>query len=246
MENLTEIVYDFSRKIIERVNGLIKFIVIFGSTTKNSDNEKSDIDILIVIDDVLPEYKMTDIAFYTENLNKVLSSDERFKKIHPVTLTLTSFYDGIIKGDPLILTVLRTGQPIIDPAGFFSAMKELLKAGKIKYTEESLRELRYRNKIAEEMYIQNVFKALESIYFASLSLAQYKLIKNKIYDVEPEKIADNLKKLYEDKFVSDFFSRLYEYTKKCSKNLNELKIENVKRFYDEYFKFKEILLRDEN
>jgi len=43
---------NFSKDLIEKVDGLVKSIVLFGSYAENKETEKSDIDLLIIIDDI--------------------------------------------------------------------------------------------------------------------------------------------------------------------------------------------------
>lgn len=241
MENITEIIFNFSKDLLEKVDGLVKFIVLFGSTARKENKEDSDIDILIVIDDITPEYKLTDISFYNENLRKILSSKEEYKKIHPITIPLSTFYEGILKGDPLIINAIRIGFPIIDPSGFFSTLKELLKLGKIKYTEEAIEELKRKNKLLEDSFNASLFKFLENIYLATLYIAQYYLSKNGSENLEPENIPEELKKLKVNEKAIDYFKKLYEYIKKCSRNLEIIDINKVFEFYEGYYEFKKNL-----
>lgn len=246
-QNITEIVMNFSKDLIEKVDGLVKMIILFGSYARNENNEKSDIDLLIIVDDVNPDYKNTMVSFYYDNLNKILSSKEEYKKLHVTTITLSIFYDGILKGDPLILNILRIGEPIIDPAGFFSAFKELLKAGKIKHTEESILELKNKYKIENDYIYLNLFKTLESIYLSALYLSQYILIRNKIEEIEPEKIYSSLKRLFKNKKIdqkyAEVFKELYKYVKESSKDIKLLKFDKVIELYNKYKELEKILLK---
>ena len=50
-EQRIEIARKFARKVLERYGSLIKSVVVFGSTVRGEIKEKSDIDILVIIDD---------------------------------------------------------------------------------------------------------------------------------------------------------------------------------------------------
>lgn len=246
MEDVSNIILNFSKDLIEKVDGLIKFIVLFGSYARNENKEDSDIDLLIVVDDVNPEFKNTSISFYYDNLNEILKSKEEYKKLHITTLTLSVFYDGVLKGDPLIINTLRVGIPIIDTLGFFKSLQELLKLGKIKNTEEAVLELKNKYNIEKNLIMVNLYKTLESIYLSILYLSQYLLLKNNIDTIEPEKIYEELKKILKDNGISnkeaDTFKELYEYVKSCAKNSSLLDFEKVLDLYYKSEDLEKILL----
>jgi len=48
----SEIAMDFATKIYEKFNKIVKSVILFGSTIKQTAVDGSDIDIIIIIDDV--------------------------------------------------------------------------------------------------------------------------------------------------------------------------------------------------
>ena len=68
----SDIAMDFATKAYERFNKIIKSIVLFGSTVKQTTVAGSDIDIIIILDDVSIKWDQELIAWYREELGKLL------------------------------------------------------------------------------------------------------------------------------------------------------------------------------
>jgi tRNA nucleotidyltransferase (CCA-adding enzyme) len=62
----TDIAMDFATKIYERFDKIIKSVVLFGSTAKGTNGPSSDIDIVIILDDVSINWDQELIAWYRE------------------------------------------------------------------------------------------------------------------------------------------------------------------------------------
>lgn len=127
--------YDFSKKVFELFPGIIKSIVLFGSMTKETPSRGSDYDILIVVDDttVTPSQKFID-WYNVEIAQLVRKSDPR---LHITTVTLTTFWENILVGEPVAINVLRNGIPLID-TGYFEPLQFLLMAGRIRPSKEAV------------------------------------------------------------------------------------------------------------
>ena len=207
-----EIVLDFSRKLIEKVDGLIKAIIFFGSQAEGKANEKSDIDILILVDDIYAETSNITVAYYFDVLNELLK-DEKFRKLHINTLTLTKFWEMVKNGDPLILDILRKGLPLIDPAGIFGSFKKMLERGMLKPSPEYLELIKRRvddHLLATSFFIN---KAFESLYNATIFAAQYFLSRKGIDVFGPEDILiklEEIKKKYKiPRDVIEYYRGVY-------------------------------------
>jgi len=185
--NFNDIILNFSKDLIEKVDGLVKSIVLFGSYAENKESEKSDIDLLIIIDDIYAKDLNITVPFYFDNLNKLLA-DEKYKKIHVTTLTLSKFWEMILNGDPLVLDILRKGEPIIDPAGIFGSLKKMLENGLIKTSPEYLEIMKKRAEEGINYANLMLIKAFESLYNSVVTISQYYLIKNNINIYSPEDI----------------------------------------------------------
>ncbi|MGB9674689.1 MAG: nucleotidyltransferase domain-containing protein [Nanopusillaceae archaeon] len=245
MNDTFNILMDFSKELIEKVDGVVKGIILFGSYATNKENQKSDVDILILVDDIYAGETNLTITFYFDNLNKILKQ-EKYSKIHPTTLTLSKFWSMVIDGDPLVLDIIRKGTPIIDPTGIFGTLKKMLENGMIKTSAEYLETMKRRS---EELLNYSNFlmiKAFESFYNSVILITQYYLIKSgyKIYG--PEDIIEKLEEIKSnkklDKEILKYFRDVYNYMKKIEhKEIDKIDFDIFKEFIENYPSYKEKL-----
>ncbi len=243
--NFNDIILNFSKDLIEKVDGLVKSIVLFGSYVENKENEKSDIDLLIIIDDVYAKDLNITVPFYFDNLNKILA-DEKYKKIHVTTLTLSKFWEMILNGDPLVLDILRKGEPIIDPAGIFGSLKKMLENGLIKTSPEYLEIMKKRAEEGINYANLMLIKAFESLYSSVVTISQYYLIKNNINIYSPEDILHKFEELKKKRKISsevyNYYKRVYEYMKKIEhREIRNVDLDLLKEFLNGFEKYKEKL-----
>jgi len=243
--NFNDIILSFSKDLIEKVDGLVKSIVLFGSYVKNKENEKSDIDLLVIIDDVYAKDLNITVPFYFDNLNKILT-DEKYKKIHVTTLTLSKFWEMILNGDPLVLDILRKGEPIIDPAGIFGSLKKMLENGLIKTSPEYLEIMKKRAEEGINYAYLMLIKAFESLYNSVVTISQYYLIKNNINIYSPEDILYKFEELKKKRKISsevyNYYKRVYEYMKKIEhREIRNVDLDLLKEFLNGFEKYKENL-----
>jgi predicted nucleotidyltransferase len=243
--NFNDIILSFSKDLIEKVDGLVKSIVLFGSYVENKENEKSDIDLLIIIDDIYAKDLNITVPFYFDNLNKILA-DEKYKKIHVTTLTLSKFWEMILNGDPLVLDILRKGEPIIDPAGIFGSLKKMLENGLIKTSPEYLEIMKKRAEEGINYANLMLIKAFESLYNSVVTISQYYLIKNNINIYSPEDILNKFEELKKKRKISsevyNYYMKVYEYMKKIEhREIRNVDLDLLKEFLEEFEKYKEKL-----
>jgi len=188
----TEIAMDFATKAYQKFNKIVKSIILFGSVAKQQTSNGSDIDIIIVIDDASIRWDIELIAWYREELDKILKSNPYNKNIHINTVKLTTFWEDLMRGDPVIINVLRYGEELIDFAGFFTPLKSLLISGKIRSTPEAIYNSLQRapvhilrSKVAE-------LNAIEGLYWAMVDSSHAALIAAKILPPSPEHIGEYL------------------------------------------------------
>ena len=127
----SDIAMDFATKTYKTFNKIIKSIILFGSTTKKTSSVGSDIDIIIIIDDVSINWDSELIVWYRTELDKILRTNPYQKSIHINTIKLSTWWQDLMTGDPVIMNVLRYGEALVDLAGFFEPLKFLLIKGKI-------------------------------------------------------------------------------------------------------------------
>ena len=132
------------------------------------------------------------------------------KNIHINTIKLSTWWEDLIRGDPVVINVIRYGESIIDSGGFFEPLKFLLLNGKIKSTPEAI----YSNLQRAPLHLArskvSELNAIEGLYWAMVDSAQAALISANIIPPSPEHIPANLKETFVDtgklkiKYVTDF------------------------------------------
>ncbi|MDP2628829.1 MAG: nucleotidyltransferase domain-containing protein [Nanoarchaeota archaeon] len=196
LKDESEIAMDFAIKVYKRFDKIIKSVILFGSTVKKTSIVGSDIDIIILIDDVSIKWTQELIAWYREELDKILRVNPYKRNLHINTIKLSTWWEDLIKGDPVVLNVLRNGEAMIDFAGFFEPLKSLLIQGKIRATPESIYNLLQR---APTHLLQSKayeLGSIEGLYWTMIDSAQAALIAANVQPPSPEHIAQNLKETF--------------------------------------------------
>ncbi len=137
-ERRFEKVEEFSDKLQEKLGDKVKCVAVYGSVPEGRHTHESDIDTFVVLDDTkleddVPSEAKDKIRKKVTNLAK--ETDERIT-IQYFTF-LTEFWDSIRKGEPLVVAVLRKGEPVYD-VGIFMPAKRMLQRGKITSSQEAV------------------------------------------------------------------------------------------------------------
>jgi predicted nucleotidyltransferase len=210
LKNEEDIAMDFAIKVYQKFNKIVKSVVLFGSTIKRDATAGSDIDIIIIIDDVSINWDQELIAWYREELSNILKSNPYKKEIHINTIKLSTWWSDLMKGDPVVINVIRYGKSMIDLAGFFEPLKFLLMKGEIKSTPEAIYNCLQRAPIHMSRSKAAELSSIEGLYWAMVDSAQAALIAAKVSPPSPEHIPGNLKEIFADsgklkiKYVIDF------------------------------------------
>ena len=196
LETDYDIAYDFSIKAYRKFREIIKSIALFGSVAKNVPYKKSDIDIVIVIDDCTVLWDEELIAWYREELARLIATQNYRKELHINTVTLTAFWKEIKEGDPVAINVLRYGTPLVDYGGFFNPLKVLLRRGKMRPTPEAvyISLQRAPMHLARSKYA--ILGAIEGLYWAMVDGAHAALMQAGHTPPSPEHVYDMLKKVF--------------------------------------------------
>ncbi len=213
-----EIAMDFATKAYQRFGQMIKSIVLFGSSAKKASTPDSDIDIVIIVDDVSINWDPELVAYYREELGKVIKNNPYKKSLHINTVKLSTWWEDLKRGDPIVVNVLRYGDALIDHGGFFDPLKILLKKGKIESTPESIYTLLQRAPTHLVRTRQALIGSVEGLYWACVDSAHAALIAAKVLPPSPEHIGDILerefvkKKKLKKKYV-DFYNSMHNLAK---------------------------------
>jgi uncharacterized protein (UPF0332 family) len=159
------------------------------------------------------------IAWYREELGKLISKNPYIKPLHINSVKLSTWWSDLMRGDPIILNVLRYGEALVDFGGFFKPLKVLLHEGKIKSTPESMYTLLQRapGHIARARGF--MLQSVDGIYWTMIDSAHAVLIAHDLTPTSPEHVGkilmDNFvkKKLLHKKYVH-YYNSVHGVSKK--------------------------------
>lgn len=193
-----DIAMDFAVKAYKKFDKLVKSIILFGSTVKKKIEAGSDIDIVILLDDAAVKWDQELISWYREELDKLMRANPYQGSLHINTIKITSWWEDLMRGDPLILNIIRNGEAMIDFGGFFEPLKYLLIEGKIKATPEAVYSCLQRAPLHLQKSRYNLLEALEGVYWCMVDASQAALISAQVNPPSPEHIPRDLKETFVD------------------------------------------------
>jgi len=188
-----DIAMDFAVKAYKKFDKSVKSIILFGSTTKQTAVAGSDIDIVLVIDDVSINWDQELIAWYRTELDKILRGNPYQKSLHINTIKLSTWWEDLMKGDPVVLNIIRYGESMVDMAGFFEPLKFLLIQGKIRPTPEAIYNCLQRAPAHIARSKASELNSIEGLYWAMVDSAHAALIAANVLPDSPEHIPVDLK-----------------------------------------------------
>ncbi len=213
-----DIALDFATKVYQKFEQLTKAIILFGSSAKKETKADSDIDIVILVDDATLKWDEELIATYREELGKLIQINPYRRSLHINTVKLTTWWQDLMRGDPVVINIIRYGDPLIDHGGFFSPLKELLKEGKIRSTPEAIYTLLQRAPNHLTRARASILGAVDGYYWACVDSAHAALIAAEMLPPSPEHVGE----IMEDYFVKqkmlkqiyvDYFKEIHQLDK---------------------------------
>ena len=188
-----DIALDFSTKAYKKFSNVVKSIILFGSTVKHTAVSGSDIDIIIVVDDIAIKWDQPTIAWYRKELDLILEANPYDKDIHINTIKLSTWWSDLIVGDPVLINVLRYGEAMVDFAGFFEPLKHLLITGQIKSTPEAIYNALNRSPLHLLRSKAAELGSIEGLYWSMVDSSHAALMAMHVTPPSPEHIAADLK-----------------------------------------------------
>lgn len=198
-----DIAYDFATKVYEKFNKIIKSVILFGSTAKKVASAGSDIDLILIIDDCTIQWDDELVAWYREELGKLISANPYKKGLHINTVRLSTWWNDLLRGDPVVINIIRWGEALIDFGGFFTPLRVLLQQGKIKSTPEAIYTALERAPLHMLRSKSSILNAIEGLYWACVDSAHAALIAARQLPPSPEHIGEMLKSEFVDKNLLD-------------------------------------------
>jgi len=232
IENL-KIAREFSKDLLGEMNEFVRSIVLFGSNTHDTLKKNSDIDLMIVLDNVS--------VFVSEELReayKIITkkiSGKHSNRLHLLTVNLSDLWDMSRKGDPLLINILRHGIALFD-RDLVEPMQYLLEIGRIKPTREAV----YNYISRSETLLNETNKIFENavmdLYYSVVDMIHATLMAQGITPMSPKEMPKIFKKVFSGKKIS-VYSKDIEVFYKLVKDIEYKKIKNISgKEYDNYFK----------
>lgn len=191
--NEKDIAMDFAEKVQKRFDRMIKASILFGSQAKNTATVSSDIDIILIIDDASINWDLELIAWYREELGKLIAAQKYPRDLHVNTIKLTTWWQDLLIGDPVVINVIRYGEALIDSGGFFNPLKVLLLQGKVRSTPEAVYNALQRVPTHLARSKLAILNSIEGVYWTMIESAQAALITAGKLPQSPEHVPQMLK-----------------------------------------------------
>ncbi|RZD32256.1 MAG: hypothetical protein CXT77_00600 [uncultured DHVE6 group euryarchaeote] len=242
-DKYTKLDRDIARKFAKIVNSelsdLISVLVLFGSTARGRSNKSSDIDILIVIDDVHITMNKALVETYRIIIQKAVAKVNP-DRLHVQTLPLTSFWEYVRAGDPVAVNILRDGIALIDK-GFFDPLQILLLTGRIRPSRESVQNYMNMSYASLSRSKSGVNNAILDLYWATIDAAHSALMSVGEVPASPAAVADMIdEKLVKQKYVDKKYSDIMRHMYEISKRIMKREISSLDgKTYDRYLKHSE-------
>lgn len=229
-----DIAYKFTNEIYKELSSFLKAVVLFGSTARKQETSKSDIDMLVIIDDLSVNLSGDVVEAYRLIIKRTIVRTST--RLHVTTMRLTSFWNYIRNGDPIGTNMLREGVALID-TGFFDPLQALLKKGKIRPTTESIWTYYVRSPRTMKNSKWHILQATIDLYWAVVDAAHAALMKIGETPPTPDHVADMLqKKMVDKKILQQKYVTTMRNFYKIMKMITYREIREVKGAeYDKYY-----------
>src|SRR3989344_718204 len=244
-----DIAMDFAVKAYEKFNKIIKSVVLFGSTVKQTSVAGSDIDIILILDDVTIRWDQELIAWYREELEKIIKASPYQKSLHINTIKLSTWWDDLLRGDPVVINILRNGETMLDMGGFFDPLKILLIKGKISPTPEAIYAALQRAPVHFARSKLAELNTIEGLYWAMVDSSHAVLIAANVLPPSPEHIPAELKENFvnsgklKTKYVDWYRDLLILHKKISHGEIKDLKGVEIDQWQERTQEFLEVMAK---
>ena len=175
--------YDFSKRMHEEFGEFIKAIVLFGSVARKQKGYSSDIDMLVITDDVTQTLSQEVVQVYRILVKKIVATVDI--RLHVTTIRLSTFWEYVRAGDPVSMNMLRDGVALLD-TGFFDPLRALLLRGRIKPSKEAIWSYFSRAPRTLHNAQWHILQATLDLYWACIDATHAALMKQQQIPPSPE------------------------------------------------------------
>jgi len=166
-----EVIKKFTKELLKKYGPLVRSVVLFGSTARDSFRGESDIDVFIIVDDtrqrvspLFREQMEDEMDIIAKKCSPKLSLQQPYM--------LTEFWQMVRMGHPIVFNFIREGIPVFDK-DIFLPIKRLLQMGEIKPSREAVEKYIERGpKRISRVENAKLYMVVEDCYYAMLESAQ--------------------------------------------------------------------------
>ena len=198
----------FKDEVLKKYKNYVKAVVLFGSLVRGDFHDKSDIDLLVVIDDTVTRFSQEMKDRFDDEIYYMAKQISENITVQPAW-TLTEFWDMARIGHPLLFTIVRDGWALYD-TGFFIPVRKLLEMGKIPTTLEAVEKFMEASpQKINRVETAKLYMVAEDLYYAMLNSSQAVLMYMGVNPPSPKHtpvaVSENLivTKLLEETYLKD-------------------------------------------
>jgi len=229
----------FAKAVEHDLKDFLRAAVVFGSVATDTAGEMSDIDVLLIVDDV--SYHLSNDMTEAYRLVVHGHAKKASPRLHVNTLKLSNFWEYCRIGDPVVINMLRDGHAVIDK-GFFEPAQLLLQQGRLRPSRESIWTYYSRTTHTLQSARKHLLAACVDLYWAAMDAAHAALMAVGEMPPSPEHVPDLLEeKLAKRKLIAQhhpaLMRDLYHLQKSIlQRELREISGEQYDGYWEETLK----------
>jgi predicted nucleotidyltransferase len=235
----TDVATRFTTEIKKELGAFLKASVLFGSCATGTAHDASDIDVLLIIDDVT--HPITDelTLHYQQLVTKTAAQIS--KRLHLNTLKLSNFFEYCREGDPVIISMLRDGHVLHD-TGFFLPAQLLLQQGRIRPSKEAIWTYYARPENTLRSARKHILSACVDLYWAAIDSSHAALMTVGQVPASPDHVPELLERALVQRgllpaFVPKVVRELYQLQKSIThRELKEVTGHQYEAYWTETLK----------
>ena len=215
----------FSGKLHKELQDFLSSAVVFGSSARKQANKHSDIDILIIGNDL--DFKLSQPFLETYRLIVERTIMSTSNKLHVTSMTLSSFWEYARAGDPIVTNILRDGVSLYD-TGVFRPLQQLLRQGSVRPTQESVWRYFARSPKTLTNSRWHVMQATLDLYWAVIDSAHAALMAKDTIPPSPDHVAAMLNKVFvKSKELESKYVQLMQKFYQLNKDITHRKLQTI-------------------
>ncbi len=224
-----------TNKLKKELQEFLSAVVVFGSHAKGTATKSSDIDVLVIGNDM--DFKLTNEFIETYRIIIEKTVIKTSPRIHLTSMTLSSFWEHAKVGDPIVTNMLRDGIALYD-TGSFKPLQFLLQNGRIKPSDEAVWKYfsRAPKTLANSRW--HVMQATLDLYWAVIDSAHAALMSAKVMPPSPDHVADYLERTFtrKNELEKEYIISMKKFYK-LNKDITHRKIQKIEGpEYEKLFK----------